>query len=718
MWLQRDQGAGFVDVPNSNVEIILANNGEDVLSLAFVGYLAKDDKIRLMGSVNNTVVILDAINPVGEPAVPAVILAMYANSTGVNIQKEVLDIADASIAPPTTNVNDIYVLTNIGAIDPSWGSIANLEENDVVVYTGAGWEVSLDVSTQFTKGEYQVYNTADGKIYYYTGVEWIVLGSDTADVVPLWESNTNGGTYAINDLINYNGSLFKNLTGNNLDTTPNTDTTNWEGIIGLPEYESGEVVITTEYTSITAGADVWQSIETFQIPSAGRWRITGIVASDASADVVVTAGFRTGGVVVQNSEFQVGYAAASNRQSGVGIIEVETTGATTYELVAKRDTNVLANIYSGATHGFTKVRWEKVAGFLPLVMENAGVPTWKSNTNGGSYAINDLINYNGSLYKNLTGTNTDTTPNTDTTNWLLTTKNLGTTVTVNNAILFRHNWASVGFNLGVNSNNQDVFFTNNPSYRIIEPFTGANAGLLQIKSTQSGTAGEVREFATYPETTIVELNTDGDLEVAGDIKTATFSTAWLNSTNGGVYAINDLVIYSGGIYKNLTGNNSDTTPDLDTTNWEAVSGGGAYEYMVAKYSSSSFSISNGMTFPYNTVVESDGTSITSLGNGKFTLKAGGTYKLTADIGRFAGSGYVAWQWYQDNPTAALPTTSAAQQWGSNYNSGWTDSGTAHAMISPTVDTTVYLRQTSGTTTASQNTEGSYGQARVFIEKMK
>ena len=180
MWLQRDQGAGFVDVPNSNVEIILGNNGEDVLVLTSVGFLAKDDKIRIMGNVNSTSVILDAIYPAGEPVVPAVIIAMYANSTGVNIQKEVNDIVDASIAPPTTNVDDLFALTNVGAIDASWGSIANLEEGDVVVYSGTDWQIVLDVSTQFTKGEYQVYNGADNKVYYFDGLVWKQI-ADGAD---------------------------------------------------------------------------------------------------------------------------------------------------------------------------------------------------------------------------------------------------------------------------------------------------------------------------------------------------------------------------------------------------------------------------------------------------------------------------------------------------------------------------------------------------------
>ena len=203
--------------------------------------------------------------------------------------------------------------------------------------------------------------------YFWNSTNWRKLGED--DTVPLWKSLTNGGSYVTNDLINYNGALYKNLTGTNSNTTPDLDETNWERITGLPEYESGEVIITPEYNPISAGAGVWQSIETFQIPSAGKWRITGIVASDVLASVVVTAGFRTGGVVVPNSEFQIGYAIASNRQSGVGIIEVETTGATTYELVVKRHAEVDANIYSGEFYGFSKVRWEKVAGFLPVTLD-------------------------------------------------------------------------------------------------------------------------------------------------------------------------------------------------------------------------------------------------------------------------------------------------------------------------------------------------------------
>ena len=385
MWLQRDQGAGFVDVPNSNVELHLSNNGEDVIVFTSVMFLAKDDKVRMMGVVNNTAVILKSTAPVGEPLVPAAILAMFANSTGVNIQKEVLGIVDSSIAPPTSNVDDLYALTNIGSINASWGSIANLEEGDVVVYTGTNWEVVLDASTQFTKGEYQVYNDADDKIYYFDNTEWIVLGSDASDIVPLWKSNTDGGSYATNDIINYNGALYRNKTGTNTDITPNSDTTNWK----RPD-----------------------------------------------------------------------------------------------ELIAAR-------------------------------------------------------------------------------------------TTIGRGLTLRSNWPSVAFNTELDVDGDDSFYTSNPTYRIIEPTTGTDAGQLQIRGTLSSAAGVKRNSVS--EYIHARIYSNGNIEFTQDLKTDTFSTAWVNSTNGGVYAANDLTIYSGGIYKNLTGNNTNTTPNVDTTNWSAIVGGSSVD---------------------------------------------------------------------------------------------------------------------------------------------
>ena len=41
-------------------------------------------------------------------------------------------------------------------------------------------------------------------------------------------------------------------------------------------------------------------------------------------------------------------------------------------------------------------------------------------------------------------------------------------------------------------------------------------------------------------------------------------------TSSGTYSIGDIVVYNDNTYKNLTGTNTTTTPDQDSTNWEVI----------------------------------------------------------------------------------------------------------------------------------------------------
>ena len=77
MWLQVDTGGGFADVANSNVKLALAINNEGVIPLTLTIPLDAGDIVRLMGSVSNTGVILDANAPGGEPVIPAIICSMH-----------------------------------------------------------------------------------------------------------------------------------------------------------------------------------------------------------------------------------------------------------------------------------------------------------------------------------------------------------------------------------------------------------------------------------------------------------------------------------------------------------------------------------------------------------------------------------------------------------------------------------------------------------------
>ena len=83
---------------------------------------------------------------------------------------------------------------------------------------------------------------------------------------------------------------------------------------------------------------------------------------------------------------------------------------------------------------------------------------------------------------------------------------------------------------------------------------------------------------------IPEINkvTDGNMnlikQVGNQILTTmgVYTDDWNSSTT---YAIGDIVIYDNRIFRNLTGTNTETTPDQDTTNWEettiAAMAGGA-----------------------------------------------------------------------------------------------------------------------------------------------
>ena len=113
-----------------------------------------------------------------------------------------------------------------------------------------------------------------------------------------------------------------------------------------------------------------------------------------------------------------------------------------------------------------------------------------------------------------------------------------------------------------------------PTINYLDIEYNGGTGVASLKSIGNGNSS-MELFTSNGGTQNLGLRIDKDQNVTipQDLTTDTFSTAWVNNTNGGVYVVNDLVIYLGGIYKNLTGNNTNTTPNADTTNWSAIVGG-------------------------------------------------------------------------------------------------------------------------------------------------
>ena len=77
MWLQKDTNGGFVDISNSNVELTLSTNDEDVILLNAIVSLNAGDIIRVRSSVGHTNIELDAQTPGSEPAIPSIIFSMF-----------------------------------------------------------------------------------------------------------------------------------------------------------------------------------------------------------------------------------------------------------------------------------------------------------------------------------------------------------------------------------------------------------------------------------------------------------------------------------------------------------------------------------------------------------------------------------------------------------------------------------------------------------------
>jgi len=77
MWLEKHNTTNWVNVSNSNVELTLSSQEEDVIPLISTLRLEANEKIRVMGSVSNTGIKLDAKTPSGEPIIPSIIFRIF-----------------------------------------------------------------------------------------------------------------------------------------------------------------------------------------------------------------------------------------------------------------------------------------------------------------------------------------------------------------------------------------------------------------------------------------------------------------------------------------------------------------------------------------------------------------------------------------------------------------------------------------------------------------
>ena len=118
--------------------------------------------------------------------------------------------------------------------------------------------------------------TGDERTKVWDGTAWKEI---SPDYIELWVNNTNGGSYATNDLVAYNGHIYRNISGTNLDTTPDSDTTNWKNIDTYLGYK------TTRHTTTAALAvtDAAHNLTDLHIEGTGDLTMDSTNLSDGTS---------------------------------------------------------------------------------------------------------------------------------------------------------------------------------------------------------------------------------------------------------------------------------------------------------------------------------------------------------------------------------------------------------------------------------------------------
>ena len=152
--------------------------------------------------------------------------------TGLDFQPDVNDIQmDNTLDPDPATTGDRYIITDASNLNANFGTIAGLQDNDIVQYDGSDWYVAYDVTAAGPGA--LVWDRNTGVFYRWDGTSWDEfggLGGITAGVGLTKTGNTldvNLGagiaelpTDEIGVDVRSDGALFLTLDG----TTPSVDT--------------------------------------------------------------------------------------------------------------------------------------------------------------------------------------------------------------------------------------------------------------------------------------------------------------------------------------------------------------------------------------------------------------------------------------------------------------------------------------------------------------
>ena len=246
------------------------------------------------------------------------------DSKGTQITVTSSQVSTTSTAPSNPNEGDVWIDTASNTIKiweegtvPAWKEIASIRNwipsnqngsylvNHLVSYEGALYK-NLTGTNSVTTPDLDTTN-------------WAALEGE-GNAVPLWKLLTNGGSYVNNDVINYNGMLYKSLTGTNSVTTPDLDTTNWAVLLNTSISDAdGDTKIEVEQT-----AD--EDIIRFTTAGTERLKLDGsrIIPTNSNFSVFIGENAGTDTVSSSNNNVFIGRNVGSSITTGNGNVALGT----------------------------------------------------------------------------------------------------------------------------------------------------------------------------------------------------------------------------------------------------------------------------------------------------------------------------------------------------------------------------------------------------------
>jgi len=230
-------------------------------------------------------------------------------------------------------------------------------------------------------------------------VKWIDAKDTYLGDKTIHHDTATGTALAITEALHHNADIHLEGTDDlTIDSTAVSDATNFY------------------ITNTTAVDRILTFTGGFTTTGGAFLRNGGAITNVASGGLTLKSNTRYLCHITENTTGQFFFNATEAGAGGGGNIKIwaQTNAYVSGDLVIKDDKIFQANgtiaantVFSIGTMGAT---WKEISKALT---------TWVNATNGSStyYATNDLVSYNGIIYRNRTGTNTDTNPTLDILNW-------------------------------------------------------------------------------------------------------------------------------------------------------------------------------------------------------------------------------------------------------------------------------------------------------------